>query len=172
MKINNKGVTLLEMLVTVALLSVMMIFMYKLLNGISFEKDNEFFSSKNQDLRVQIIDRLEGLNDDNLIKSITNHGSFIAFYDSIGAISSRYTLNITDDRKAVYLEDGNTYETVDYWALDGGAYFGDEIYCDDIDSGAYTFYRCLLRVFTNNKDNSYDNNNAIDDIEFYYKISY
>ena len=59
MKINNKGVTLLEMLVTVALLSVMMIFMYKLLNGISFEKDNEFFSSKNQDLRVQIIDRLE-----------------------------------------------------------------------------------------------------------------
>lgn len=38
MKINNKGVTIVELLVSLALLSVVLMFLYNLLSNVTFEK--------------------------------------------------------------------------------------------------------------------------------------
>ena len=42
MKLNNKGVTIVELLVSLALLSVVLMFLYNLLSNVTFEKNTDF----------------------------------------------------------------------------------------------------------------------------------
>ena len=59
MKLNKKGITIIELIVSVALISVIMLFMYKLLADITFQKENDYFASVNQEQRIEIIDKIE-----------------------------------------------------------------------------------------------------------------
>ena len=58
MKLNNKGVTIIELIVSIALISVVMLFMYRLLADVTFQKDNDYFASVNQEQRIEIIDNM------------------------------------------------------------------------------------------------------------------
>lgn len=59
MKINNKGVTIVELLVSLALLSVVLMFLYNLLSNVTFEKNTDFIANSNQANRIDIINTIE-----------------------------------------------------------------------------------------------------------------
>ena len=59
MKLNNKGVTIIELLVSVALVSVVLMFLYNLLANVTFEKITDFIASTNQANRIDIITTIE-----------------------------------------------------------------------------------------------------------------
>ena len=58
MKLNNKGVTIVELLVSLALLSVVLMFLYNLLSNVTFEKNTDFISNSNQANRIDIINKI------------------------------------------------------------------------------------------------------------------
>ena len=59
MKLNNKGVTIVELLVSLALLSVVLMFLYNLLSNVTFEKNTDFIANSNQANRIDIINTIE-----------------------------------------------------------------------------------------------------------------
>jgi len=65
MKLNKKGLTIIELIVSIALISVIMLFMYKLLSDITFERDNDYIATLNHEQRIEIIDNIESVLNDN-----------------------------------------------------------------------------------------------------------
>ncbi len=61
MKIGNKGLSLIEIIISIALLSTITLFMYRLLADVTFQKNNEFFASLNQENKIEIIDYFNDL---------------------------------------------------------------------------------------------------------------
>ena len=52
---NKKGITIIELIITIALVSVIMMFLYNLLSNITFESDNEFIDITDAEVRGDII---------------------------------------------------------------------------------------------------------------------
>src|SRR5574344_2183259 len=67
-KLNKKGVTLIELIISMVLISVVMVFMYRLLININNEITNSTFAIDNQQNRLEIIDTVE---EDILYKTLT-----------------------------------------------------------------------------------------------------
>ena len=67
MKLNNKGVTLIELLISVVLVSIIMGFMYKLLLDVTNMQTNDSFTSSNQLKRNEIIKTIQNDLIDNVI---------------------------------------------------------------------------------------------------------
>ena len=59
MKLNNKGVTIVELLVSLALLSVVLMFLYNVLSNVTSEKNTDFIANSNQANRIDIINTIE-----------------------------------------------------------------------------------------------------------------
>ncbi|MBE6148608.1 MAG: prepilin-type N-terminal cleavage/methylation domain-containing protein [Firmicutes bacterium] len=59
MKLNKKGVTIIELIVSIALISVVMLFMYQLLADVTFQKDNDYIATVNQRQRIDMINKIE-----------------------------------------------------------------------------------------------------------------
>ncbi len=59
MKLNNKGLTLIELIISVVLISVVMLFMYGLLNDANDENNDNSFARDNQINRSEIIKEVE-----------------------------------------------------------------------------------------------------------------
>lgn len=154
--INNKGLTIIELIISVALISVVMLFMYKLLADVSFERDNDFFASLNQAQRIEIIDTIEKalMNNAKTYTSGTTQGSFQGTYSS--------TLSISSTKKTLtFVSNGVTSK----WNMNGNASLGD-ITCSEVSSSDYKLVECKIPVYTSNTSNNKDNNNTIDDIAF------
>ncbi len=94
MKINNKGVTIVELLVSLALLSVVLMFLYNLLSNVTFEKNTDFIANSNQANRIDIIITIE--NDLILDNNIEIDKNYEVVYYNMGVCYSRlkkYNLN-------------------------------------------------------------------------------
>ena len=63
MKLDNKGISIIELIISISLISVVMLFLYNLLSNVTFEKDDDYFASLNQANRIEIISTIE----DNLM---------------------------------------------------------------------------------------------------------
>ena len=59
MKLNKNGTTLVELVVSIALLSIVMIFMFRLLVDVNNDKYNNDFAEDNQIIRAEIIKTIE-----------------------------------------------------------------------------------------------------------------
>ena len=92
MKINNKGMTLIELLVSIVLLSTVLIFLFQLLNNLKAERENNNYASKNQVNRAEIITAIENdLNKYTLtfIEDKSNNNNLIL---NFGYLNGRATL--------------------------------------------------------------------------------
>jgi|GEM_PF-5706170 len=58
-RLNNKGMTLTELLVSIALLSIVMIFAYGIVNQLVYTKNNNIMATDNQINRALIIDTIQ-----------------------------------------------------------------------------------------------------------------
>ncbi|MBE6155702.1 MAG: hypothetical protein E7164_02990 [Firmicutes bacterium] len=175
MKLNNKGISIIELIVSVALISVIMIFMYQLLSDVNFQKDNDYFASVNQEQRIEIIDKIETtIASDVNIKSVNYSGNKIYFRSAVGG-SVIYTLQVLADGEGKYtiLEFAKGSTILNKWNIKGGT-LSTTPKCEIVRTYDKTLHECNIEVYTKNTNNMIyyhngrliDNNNTIDDLVF------
>lgn len=187
MKLNNKGVTIVELLVSLALLSVVLMFLYNLLSNVTFEKNTDFIANANQANRIDIINTIEHdlLNDNDI--SIDESQTKVTRLVLKG--TKNYVISITENTVAYYVNN----DIQNTWKIKGGKL--GEINCENTLGGTTTsdnvtkcksdsyntpivctdnlnaldsikITECTIPVYTTNVDNSKENNNTLDDITF------
>ena len=186
MKLNNKGVTIIELLVSVALLSVVLMFLYNLLSSVTFEKDNDFIANSNQANRIDIINTIESdLIKENSISIDESQTNRLVLKGT-----KTYKITITENVLSYYVGDtiqnswkikGATLGKINCNKTKGGTNTSDDVTeCSDnpiknrsschkltssqMDSIKIT--ECSIPVYTKNVNNTKDNNNTLDDIIF------
>ncbi len=165
MKLNKKGISIIELIVSIALMSVVMLFLYNLLSNVTFEKDDDYIASLNQANRIEIISTIENdlicdntvtiynINNTSPTKTLTLKGT------------NTYTITITktsNNYKITY--NNGTKQT---WTIKGGTV--GNINCDLSKGNGTTetkVTQCTIPIYTTNINNKEGNNNTLDDIIF------
>ena len=178
MKLNKKGISIIELIISVTLISIIMLFMYRLLSDITFEKDNDSIAFVNQEKRVTIIKRVEKIiSDAPGIKKITPSGKTLNFSNGT---SNVYQLSYNSGK--LTLKESSTGNILESWNITGCTITSD-VSCKSANLTDGIIYECTYKVYTentNNKDyiykmkkanNSYvdatlNNNNIMDDLTF------
>lgn len=157
MKLNNRGVSILELIISLSLIAVVMLFMYNLLSNVTFEKDNDYIATMNANNRTDIISTLE---DKLMCLSITNYNTSdnnIVFSDSI---FGDYILDIDNEQNSISFDTRK-------WHIKAGTI--GKISCQDSSFNeelGIKFVECTIPIYTNNSNNMENNNNTLDDITF------
>ena len=152
MRLNKKGMTLVELIISVALLSVVLSFLFKILLDVKYESDESGFAIANQVNRAEIIKEIQkDLIDVDGIKNI-----------SIDNDANKVTITLPDDTLK-YVTIGADLKTLTYedkkWTIKDTNYeFGEmEI---------IVMHSCYAKV-TIPILNYYDDNVVVDDIEIF-----
>ncbi len=167
MKLNQKGITLTELIVSIALISIVIMFLFRLLVDVRYNENNIDFNRANQQTRAIVLKTIQkDFLEKKLIKitdRTQNSGEFLlefTFQDhSTGRLSVlRDTLTYT------------TNETTEKWLLEKeteNAHFG--INCvnyntsvHSITNGEFFFIKFTIPVIINKQKN------YLDDLEFFY----
>jgi prepilin-type N-terminal cleavage/methylation domain-containing protein len=170
-KLNKKGVTLIELIISIALISVVMVFMYRLLININNEITNSAFAIDNQQNRLEIINTVE---EDILHKALTtltntnNTSITFGFDDNTSSV-----LSISIESNKYYITYKDTQNNTKKWEVKN-AYHHNMIYIctnKDIAQTKYLYTITIPILTTNDKNNLSvpSANNKLDDIEINYK---
>ena len=170
MKNNNKGISIIELIISISLISVVMLFLYNLLSNVTFEKDDDYFASLNQANRIEMIRIIE---DTLLCFPVTNYelldnNKKIRLY----AVPEVYYEIIVDNSNKKITYKLNVNEE-DYgsakWTIKNAT--AGKITCNDVGDGIITtkYIQCTIPIYTSNINNNENNNNTIDDITFTFK---
>ena len=164
MKLNNKGISIIELIISISLISVVMLFLYNLLSNVTFEKDDDYFASLNQANRIEIISTIE---DTLMCYSINSYE--IKGDNELELTSGSDIFNIKIDRanNKVFFTQGTT--TIGKWTIKNASI--GEISCNDVGDGIVTtkYTQCTIPIYTTNINDTENNNNTIDDITFTFK---
>lgn len=175
MKLNKKGISIVELIVSIGLMSVVMIFLYNLLSNVTFEKDDDYIASLNQANRIEIISTIENdlicdntvtydayrdiidnnISDPSQGQTLTLHGS------------KTYTITTFKDSDNKYKITYNSGGTIQTWTIKGGSY-GKIVCKKNNDPHPYetVVTQCTIPIYTTNINNKEKNNNTLDDIIF------
>ena len=195
MKLNNKGVTIVELLVSMALLSVILMFLYNLLSNVTFEKNSDFIASANQANRIDIIMTIEDdLLKDNNVTIVSKSDSELILKGSL----KKYKITLVDGKKslAYYVSElsRDNYQIQNTWKIKNGTLgnidcgntnisslesnvnasecksssANSNLTCGDVINSyeSIVITECKIPVYTTNVNNTKDNNNTLDDIIF------
>lgn len=185
MKLNNKGLSIVELIVSIALISVIMLFLYRLLADVTFQKEDDYFASLNQEQRIEIIDKLEttlstfaeSANASNKIASVTVNSRHIYFKNSSNSVLvDVYVDSVDGAYKRLTLCTGSCNYAANIknrWIIKGGI-LDSSPSCSSVVGQGKTLYKCTIKVYTTNVNNklithngkSVNNNNTLDDIVF------
>lgn len=193
MKLNNKGVTIVELLVSMALLSVILMFLYNLLSNVTFEKNSDFIASANQANRIDIIMTIE----DDLLKD--NNVIIVSKYDNdliLKGTLKKYRITLVDNNLAYYVSElsRDNWQIQNTWEIKNGTLgkidcgntnmsslesnvnasecksgsANSNLTCRDVINSyeSIVITECKIPVYTTNVNNTQDNNNTLDDIIF------
>ena len=194
MKKNNKGFTLIELIVSITLISVIMVFMFTFLSDVTFEKDNEFFASKNQQIRQEVISLVakaarynynleEGdeyvnpltlltVNGNSIIESNTTKTNITTIKFGDGTKNHTLTIEKNENRIKFTSAENKKYA----WTLKQGKI--DSTTCTSKVNSSVALVECIVKVFTENDNNTnlnaggitIDNNNSLDDFVFDFLV--
>ncbi len=169
--LNNKGLSLIEILVSITLISTILVFLVQLLNNLESETANNNFAYDNQLNRAEIIKTIEDdLLNNNLI-GITNnsHDNINISFDFLDNLSATLTSTIKDDKYILkYIASNGEKHS---WTMEGAEIDPcfNFTFHNDLATNNYYF---KLNIYIYNKPfhkrNNKDVNNAIDDIEITY----
>ena len=152
MKLNKNGMTLVELIISVALLSVVLSFLFKILLDVKYESDESGFAISNQVNRAEIIKEIQNdLIYSDGIKSI-----------SIDNDTNKVAITLPDDTTK-YVTIGTDLKTLTYedkkWTIRDANYeFGD--------IELVVMHSCYVKVKIPVL-NYYDDNVLVDDIEIF-----
>lgn len=168
---NKKGTTLAELIISIALISVVLLFMIKLLIDLNDAEANNTYAKDNQINRAEIL-RMIGndLNNKN-IASINDSGSNetklvinIEFTDrTISTIEA-------EEKKIKYTDSDGKKRT---WNIEGGTIYtkkANVYYMKDNNTSGKNYYSLSIdiEIHTTNEKNKLCNNNTLDDIIINY----
>ena len=168
---NKKGTTLAELIISIALISVVLLFMIKLLIDLNDAETNNTYAKDNQINRAEIL-RMIGndLNNKN-IASINDSGSNetklvinIEFTDrTISTIEA-------EEKKIKYTDSDGKNRT---WNIEGGTIYtkkANVYYMKDNNDSGKNYYSLSIdiEIHTTNEKNKLCNNNTLDDIIINY----
>ncbi len=168
---NKKGTTLAELIISIALISVVLLFMIKLLIDLNDAEANNTYAKDNQINRAEIL-RMIGndLNNKN-IASINDSGSNetklvinIEFTDrTISTIEA-------EEKKIKYTDSDGKNRT---WNIEGGTIYtkkANVYYMKDNNDSGKNYYSLSIdiEIHTTNEKNKLCNNNTLDDIIINY----
>ena len=96
---NNRGISLLELIISLSLISIVLILVYSLLVNVSNEVDNTNYASNNQLNRVEIIKTVENDLTNNSLDNIEVSNNTLSFIFDKGVSS----LNVLNENNKYYL---------------------------------------------------------------------
>lgn len=161
MKLNKNGLTIIELIVSIALISMVMLFIYRLLGDITFEKENDYIATANQRQRIEIIDYIESEFENY---EITMDYGILS--SNKLQIDNHIFVSVETSKITVYsLTNASKVRT---WEIKGGTL--GTISCEEKGLTSKNLIECHIPVYTTNvnnkKNGSIDNNNTLDDIFF------
>ncbi len=168
MKLNNRGVTLVELIISIGLISILITFLFRLLVDVRYTNNNIDFNRENQQKRAIIIKTIQA---DFLERKL------VRLSDSYNSSSIILTFTYGDGTNATLTvnQDAVTYshstKGIEKWNLEkenvNSKY---DINCvsyktsiHTINEGEFFFVRFTIPVSTNPNVKNY-----IDDLEFFY----
>jgi len=158
MKLNKKGMTLVEIIISVALLSVVLGFLFKVLLDVKYESDDSGFAITNQINRAEITKEIQN----DLIES----GGASAVSVNSGLNKVAFTIN--SEVKLLEIIDDNIlkYDNKKWTIKDKNYEFG-EIVMTTIDNCYFKINIPVISYYENNEIDA-----SIDDIEIFSKYNY
>lgn len=160
-KMNNKGSTLLELIISIALISVILVFMVRLLVDLNDSETNNKYAKKNQVIRAEILRTIENDLQNKIITDIRDNST-------TSNLIITFKFNDNKESNINVLKDKLTYKNTDgktrTWTLKEG-YF--DITQSPVDfSQDENIYSLIIDipVYTTNEFNTKNNNNLLDDI--------
>ena len=183
MKLNSKGMTLLELLISIVFVGVVLVFLFQLLTDLRNENENNNFAYNNQVNRIEAIYTVgKDLDKYTLtgIENVSANGNLIInFYLKKGLDTKTAVLSTSSKTTEIlgveivknYLHytdyEGNSHT----WEMKGATidpcgYF--VYYIDNLSNNYYFKLNIYIYNSTENENNNAQNNNAVDDIEITY----
>lgn len=171
-KINNKGLSIVELIISISLILIVMLFMFRLINQISYEKNNNYIAFNNQEIRIEIIDAIEELLEKIEVSSIITNDNSIKFVNSSNRVL--YTIVVQNDIISIYDKEVLS-NPLNKWIINDGT-FGS-LNCKYNEKNK--LYSCSFPIYTSNVDNNslfvdhkiINNNNTLDDIVFGVRLN-
>ena len=168
---NKKGTTLAELIISIALISVVLLFMIKLLIDLNDAEANNTYAKDNQINRAEIL-RMIGndLNNKN-IASINDSGSnetkLVINIEFTDRTSSKIE---AEEKKIKYTDSDGKNRT---WNIEGGTIYtkkANVYYMKDNNDSGKNYYSLSIdiEIHTANEKNKLCNNNTLDDIIINY----
>ncbi len=167
---NKKGTTLVEVIISTALISIVLAFMIKLLVDINNTETNNKYAKGNQIKRAEIIRTIEDDIRNKIIKSVDDNSSNSELKFTINfADSTSSTITCTKNVVKYLASDSKTEK----WTLDEGTVYIDKanVYLrNNSELGENSIYTLLIdiEIHTSNENNTILKNNTIDDILINY----
>ena len=185
MLLNKKGISIIELIISVALISVVMLFMYRLLADVTYAKDNDKIASLNQEQRVVMISHIEKqIRDDSRVDTISISGSSLLFKHGTTEL---YRLTSSTSNSTLTFTNTETGKKIDVWTIQGGKIAASPSCNVENSLSDIRLYMCTFKIYTESKINSVydtvftrdngtqvtvtiDNNNTIDDINLSFML--
>ena len=104
---NKKGFTMTELIVSIAIIAVVMIFLVNLLVDIRYDKKNELYDTKNQINRAEIIKTIQNDLDGKIITGITDESDLNYLVVNIKTTDDNSPHIIKADSNHIYYTSNN-----------------------------------------------------------------
>ena len=171
MKLNQKGITLVELIISMALISIVIMFLFRLLVDVRYSENNTDFNRANQQTRAVILKRVQqDFLDKKLIKiedktTNTNETSIDLKYKdgstgnlTINANSLSYTIN--GDKEKWLLEKQTDETVIGYRCV----HFSSSLTQESLkNEGEFYSVKITVPIIVNKLSK-----NVLDDLEFFY----
>lgn len=165
-KINNKGTTLMEVVISIALISVVLVFMIRLLVDLNNTNSNNDYAKDNQINRAEIIKIIENDLNKKEIIGITDKSSNDQLMIEFSFSDNTSSIITATDNNLIYV---NASDEKRQWTMNDATIYVDEAnvsYMSDMKDKGESFYSLEIdiEIHTNNDNNTQDKNNCLDDI--------
>lgn len=148
MKLNKKGMTLVELIVSIGLLSIIMAFLFKIILDVKYEKDLSGFADNNQINRAEIVKTIQDdLLNQNLV-SYTSTRDYVFF---------RYA----NETKTLHISNDTLTYSDRKWTIKDEDYSYGNIEVEQIGD---SYVKIIIPVTSDLEEDS-----SIDDIEIFFK---
>ncbi len=174
---ENKGFTLVELIISIALISIVVMFLFNLLTDVKASNNNTDFNRKNQQKRAIIIKNIqEDLTNRKLVGILNRHSNELSS-NTIANITFQFQdgdtflkiVNDGDNQSISYTNHSGTEK----WNLEKQSQtthfnttcikYSNSLFSTDLDNGEYFYVKINIPIVVNkNKVNN------IDDIELFY----
>lgn len=158
--LNKKGSSLVELVISIALMSIVLVFMLKLLVDLNNTATNNTYASKNEVIRSEIIRMINNdINENTLtgISSTSNNNLIITFSFNGGKTGVIEATNNTIE----YTSSKNNKRK---WTLNEGEIYTNCVHITKIKEDPIYILEINLEIHTSNELNNKTNNNILDDI--------